>query len=147
MAALRARLGGEATVNDFLAAYKRYAQFEGRSDRKEFWYFVLFYVIVSAILSVIDSMLFGHTTTVTDSGFSMTSNFTPLSGIFGLASLIPGIAVSVRRLHDINKSGWFYLFWFIPLIGWIFLLIWYCKKGDPVANTHGEPPVGSQLPA
>jgi len=132
-------------MNDFLVAYRRYAQFEGRSDRKEFWYYVLFYVIVSAILSVIDNVLFGGRT-FEASGTNWSAHADgPLTSIFGLASLIPSISVSVRRLHDIAKSGWWVLLWFIPLVGWIFLLIWYCKKGDPVANAYGEPPVGSQL--
>jgi uncharacterized membrane protein YhaH (DUF805 family) len=137
-------------VNDFVVAYRRYAEFEGRSDRKEFWYYVLFYVIVSAILSVLDQTFFGGSMFYRDgligNGYGNWSVDTdgPLVSIFSLASLIPTISVSVRRLHDINKSGWFFLFWFIPIVGWIFLLIWYCLKGEPVSNRFGEPPVGSQ---
>jgi uncharacterized membrane protein YhaH (DUF805 family) len=136
-------------MNDFVVAYRRYAEFEGRSDRKEFWYFVLFYLIVSAILSVIDNMVFDTWAVYPDFGYyygvRWGNDEGPLTAIFRLASLIPVISVSVRRLHDINKSGWFFLFWFIPIVGWIFLLIWYCRKGDPISNRFGEPPVGSQL--
>lgn len=134
-------------MKDFLKAYTRYAQFEGRSDRKEFWYYVLFYLIAGAVLSVLDSLFFGHTTTVTGEDFYMQSrmSFQPLSAIFGLVSLIPSISVSVRRLHDTGKSGWLYLLWLVPIIGWILLLIWYCEKGDANANAHGEPPEGSRL--
>ncbi|CAN5228616.1 DUF805 domain-containing protein [soil metagenome] len=133
-------------MNDFIKPYRRYAEFTGRSDRKEFWLYVLFYVVVGAILSTIDSMIFGHSV-VSSSGFSMSTTFQPLSAIFGLASLIPSIAVSVRRLHDTGKSGWLYLLWFVPIIGWILLLIWYCEKGDAAANIHGEPPEGSAAAA
>ncbi|MBO4312816.1 MAG: DUF805 domain-containing protein, partial [Desulfovibrio sp.] len=61
-----------------------------------------------------------------------------VAGIVNLVFLLPCIAVSVRRLHDINKSGWFYLFWFIPLVGWIFLIIWFCTPSDPGMNRYGE---------
>jgi uncharacterized membrane protein YhaH (DUF805 family) len=125
-------------MNDFIQPYLKYAQFTGRSDRKEFWYYVLFYLIVSAILSVIDGTIFPSA--IGADGMSID----PLTSIFGLISLIPGIAVSVRRLHDTGRSGWWYLLWFIPLIGWIFLLIWYCQKGHPEQNAYGDAPEGSR---
>jgi len=125
-------------VNDFIQAYRKYAQFTGRSDRKEFWYYVLFYLIVSAILSVVDGTFFGGA--IGRDGTSIT----PLTSVFGLVSLIPGIAVSVRRLHDTGRSGWWYLLWFIPLIGWIVLLIWYCQKGHAEPNGYGDAPEGSR---
>lgn len=131
-------------MNDFIKPYLKYAQFTGRSDRKEFWYFCLFYILVSAILSVIDGVAFGGGVHgVIGQGFDYSSSG-PLATIFGIASFIPGIAVSVRRLHDTNRSGWLYLLWLIPIIGWILLLIWYCQKGQPTANAHGEPPEGSR---
>jgi uncharacterized membrane protein YhaH (DUF805 family) len=130
-------------MKDFLKAYTRYAQFGGRSDRKEFWYYVLFYVIVSAILSMLDVMLFGGAYHYTADGWDVSYDRGILSGIFWLVSIVPWIAVQVRRLHDTNKSGWLVLLWWIPIIGWILLLIWYCQKGDPAPNAHGEPPEGS----
>jgi uncharacterized membrane protein YhaH (DUF805 family) len=151
-------------VEEFIKPYRRYAQFEGRSDRKEFWYYVLFYLIVGAILSVVDQTLFGGRMidfggndwgqSHWDGDWSWTWGWGwgwgvdhkgPLGSIFSLISLIPSISVSVRRLHDINKSGWYFLFWLIPFVGWIFLLVWYSRRGDPVSNAYGEPPVGSQL--
>lgn len=151
-------------MKDFLKAYTRYAQFEGRSDRKEFWYYVIFYLVVSGILSIIDETVFGGRTLgwsghywgndawdwTWHSGWVGGWNWSihddgPLTSIFSLISLIPSISVSVRRLHDTNRSGWHFLFWLLPIVGWIFLLIWYSQKGDPVSNAYGEPPVGSQL--
>ncbi|QTC90171.1 DUF805 domain-containing protein [Brevundimonas goettingensis] len=151
-------------MKDFLKAYSRYAQFEGRSDRKEFWYYVIFYLVVSGILGVVDETLFGGRmidlsghywghdawTWSWNSGWGSGWNWSlhddgPLTSIFSLISLIPSISVSVRRLHDTNRSGWYFLFWLLPIVGWIFLLIWYSQRGDPVSNAYGEPPVGSQL--
>jgi uncharacterized membrane protein YhaH (DUF805 family) len=132
-------------MKDFVKAFTRYAEFTGRSDRKEFWYYVLFVVIVGCILSVLDAMLFGHTTTIQSENYYATWSFKPLSGLFSLICFIPNISVSVRRLHDTGKSGWLYLLWFVPIIGWILLLIWYCEKGDAASNAHGNPPEGSRL--
>ena len=81
----------------FVEALKKYVVFSGRSRRKEYWYFVLFVVIVSIVLSLIDSL---SGTYHSGSGTGL------LSGIFSLAILIPSIAVSVRRLHDIDRTGW-----------------------------------------
>ena len=127
-------------MNDFILAYKKYAQFQGRSGRKEFWYFVLFYIIVSAILSVIDGLVFGGAGGAMSSGGFTAQSYSPLSSVFGLASLIPGIAVSVRRLHDTGRSGFWYFLWLLPIIGWIILLIWYCQKSQPDTNAYGAPP-------
>ena len=133
-------------MKDFLKAYTRYAEFEGRSDRKEFWYYVLFYVLVSAILQVIDATIFGgQHTFASGGGWNGAYEFQPLTSIFGLASLIPSISVSVRRLHDTGRSGWWVLLWLLPIVGWIILLIWYCQRGKPESNAYGEPPEGSQL--
>jgi uncharacterized membrane protein YhaH (DUF805 family) len=125
-------------MENFIIPYKRFADFGGRSDRKEFWYYVLFYVIVSAILSVIDSTFFAGA--IGSDGTSID----PLTTIFGLLSLIPNISVSVRRLHDTGRSGWLFLLWFIPLVGWLLLLIWYCQKGNPEPNPYGEAPEGTR---
>jgi uncharacterized membrane protein YhaH (DUF805 family) len=91
---------------------RRYAQFSGRSRRKEYWMFVLFTIIVSAVASIIDYALgFGRLET-TRSAAGMTAAFRnngPVSAILGLALLLPSIAVSVRRLHDIDRTGWWVL--------------------------------------
>lgn len=131
-------------MNDFIKPYFKYAQFTGRADRKEFWYFVLFYLIVSAVLTVLDGMLFGGGQVASGAGMLGYSTSGPLAAIFGIGSLIPSLAVAVRRLHDTGKSGWFLLLWLIPVIGWIILIVFYAQKGQPEANAHGEPPEGSR---
>ncbi len=129
----------QALMNDFIIPYRRYVDFEGRSSRKEFWYFVLFYLIVSAVLTILDRTFFSSALGTDGSVID------PLTSIFGIVSLIPNISVSVRRLHDTGRSGWWVLLWLIPLVGWIPLLIWYCQKGHPVANAFGEAPEGSRV--
>lgn len=124
-------------MEDFLEALKKYAQFTGRSDRKEFWYFVLLNLGLQIVASILDGIAFGGAT----SGAGMA--LSPISSLVSLALLIPGLAVSFRRLHDVNKTAWWLLIGLIPLIGWIILIVWYAKKGDPAENQYGPAPDGS----
>jgi uncharacterized membrane protein YhaH (DUF805 family) len=114
----------------YLLALKKYAVFSGRSRRKEYWFFVLFSIIISIVLGVIDAMI--GTQTATGVGI--------LSAIYMLALLIPSIALSVRRLHDINRTGWWVLIGFIPLIGTIVLIIFALLPGTPGNNDYGADP-------
>lgn len=115
----------------YLEALKKYAVFSGRSRRKEYWYFVLFNIIVAIVLSLID-MLLGT--------FSSASNIGLLSGIYSLAVLIPTIALTVRRLHDIDRSGWWILINLVPFIGSIVILIFALLEGTPGDNRFGPSP-------
>lgn len=132
---------------DFMTAVKtcfsKYVTFSGRAQRSEFWWFVLFVFAVSMALSIVDSVLFG-TTTVTDNGFSSSTDTPILSGIFSLAILLPYISVTVRRLHDIDKSGWWYWLFLVPLIGFIILLIWFIRVGTTGSNSYGSDPLGGE---
>lgn len=114
---------------DFTTAVKtcfsKFATFEGRARRSEYWFFTLFTVLVSTVLSIIDA--------VTGIGV--------LSLLFTLAVLIPGIAVAVRRLHDTDRSGWWYLLILIPIVGFIVLIIWFCSRGTGDANRFGADPL------
>jgi uncharacterized membrane protein YhaH (DUF805 family) len=105
---------------------KRYADFAGRSIRSEYWYWVLFSLIASIILSIIDSIVFDR------------SSNGPFEIIFSLATLIPSIAVGIRRLHDIDKSGWWVLI-SLTIVGIIPLIYWYCQPGTPGKNNFGAP--------
>ena len=115
----------------YLEALKKYAVFSGRARRTEFWYFVLFNIIVTIVLSVIDRLI---------GTFSGASNLGILSGIYSLAVLIPTLAVAVRRLHDIDRTGWWILIGLIPLIGTIVLLVFYLTPGTPGSNRYGPDP-------
>ncbi|RPE66280.1 uncharacterized membrane protein YhaH (DUF805 family) [Pacificibacter maritimus] len=98
--------------------FQKYATFTGRARRSEFWWFVLAITIASVLISAI-------------------SDFASI--IFSLATIVPSIAVAARRLHDIDKSGWWQLIGFIPVVGWIIVIIWYAKEGSTVANRFGAP--------
>jgi uncharacterized membrane protein YhaH (DUF805 family) len=115
----------------YLQALKKYAVFSGRSRRMEYWYFVLFNIIVSIVLGAIDGLL-------GTLGSGMGAGL--LSGIYGLAILIPSLAVTVRRLHDIDRTGWWILIALVPLIGTIVLLVFALLEGTPGTNRHGPNP-------
>ena len=115
-----------------LLPLKRYAEFSGRSRRKEYWMFVLFNILVGIVASIIDTAIFSYS--FGDNG--------PINILVSLALLIPGIAVGVRRLHDLGKSGWWYLLIFAVIIGWIVLLIWFCTDGEKGSNQYGDDPKG-----
>ena len=110
--------------------YKKFADFSGRASRKEYWSFVGFFIFLSAILGFID----GFT-----GNFDEASGFGLISGIFILGSFLPSISVGVRRLHDINKSGWFQLIFIIPLVGLIVWLMWTCADAVNAKNRFGKP--------
>ena len=118
-------------MNWYIEALKKYAVFGGRARRKEYWYFTLFNIIVSIILGVVDG--------VTGS-FSPEAGVGLLGGIYSLAVLIPAIAVSIRRLHDTDRSGWWLLISFIPLIGAIVLLVFMVQDSKPDQNQFGPSP-------
>lgn len=104
-----------------------YANFQGRARRQEYWMYALINLIIVVILSIIDTLIF-------NSG----NNF--ISGIYSLAVLIPGIAVSVRRLHDTDRSGWWLLLSLIPIVGIIVLLVFMASEGDRANNRFGTNP-------
>jgi uncharacterized membrane protein YhaH (DUF805 family) len=118
----------------YLEALKKYAVFGGRSRRTEYWYFVLFNLIVSIVLGWIDALL-GTGGSYAGAGV--------LSGIYGLAVLIPTLAVTVRRLHDIDRSGWWILIGLVPLVGAIVLLVFALLDGTPGTNQYGPNPKGA----
>ncbi len=112
-------------MNWYLEVLKKYVTFSGRARRTEYWMFVLFSVIASIILQVLDGVL----------------GLTPmLAGIYSLAVLLPSLAVAIRRLHDTNRSGWWLLLAFIPLIGIIALIVFFCLEGEKNDNRFGLDP-------
>lgn len=120
--------------------FSKYVTFSGRAVRSEFWWFVLFIFAGNFILGIVDSVLFG-TTVITDTGFEASTNTPVLSGLFGLATLLPGISVAVRRLHDIDRSGWWYWIILIPLVGFILLIVWFATGGTRGPNRYGADPM------
>jgi uncharacterized membrane protein YhaH (DUF805 family) len=118
-------------MNWYLSVLKKYAVFSGRARRKEYWYFLLFNIIISIVLSVIDRAT---------GSFRPEAGIGLLGGIYALAVVAPGIAVSVRRLHDTGRTGWWLLLGFIPLIGAIVLLVFMIQDSKPEHNQYGANP-------
>lgn len=115
------------SFNDIIAIVKsvilkNYCNFEGRANRPEFWWFFLFNFIVGAILGCLGK-----------AGVW-------LSSAWSIAILLPQLGLGVRRLHDINKSGWYLLFGLIPIVGWILLIYWWAQPGDTTENQYGPVP-------
>lgn len=138
-------------MNWMILPLRRYAQFNGRARRKEYWMFALFVVIASIAIGIVEAIL-GIGTTTTTSGvpadtygvaYSADHGFGWLGGIFVLAVLVPSIAVGVRRLHDIDRSGWWLLIGLIPLIGGIVLFVFNVTSGTRGPNRFGPDPVES----
>lgn len=115
----------------YFAVLRKYAVFSGRARRKEYWYFVLFNIIICLVLAVIDGVT---GTLYVQEGIGL------LGGIYTLAILIPGLAVSVRRLHDTDRSGWWLLIAFVPLIGAVVLLVFVVQDGTLGENYYGSNP-------
>lgn len=111
--------------------FHKYATFKGRARRSEYWWFYLFFVIVGTVAIGSDSAL----------GIKFQgAYYGPIYIIAMLALFLPNLAVSVRRFHDIGKSGWNYLFTLIPLIGDIILIVWFCHDSDKSENEYGVSP-------
>jgi uncharacterized membrane protein YhaH (DUF805 family) len=105
----------------------KYATFKGRAARAEFWFWQLFLVLGGVAAELLDYVLGYH------GG--------PVASIFWLATLLPTLAVASRRLHDIDRSAWWLLLYFVPLIGWIVLIVRWCTKGTKGYNSYGGNPM------
>lgn len=121
----------------YIEVLKKYAVFGGRACRAEYWYFFLFNVIIGFVLGFIDGLT---------GSFSPEIGIGLFSGLYSLAVLIPGIAVSFRRLHDTGRSGWYLLLVLIPFVGPIVVLVFMATASEPVENKYG-PVVVSAKPA
>ncbi|MFI9310826.1 DUF805 domain-containing protein [Streptomyces triculaminicus] len=110
----------------YVDVLKKYATFSGRAGRPEFWMFTLISFVISIVLAVIDSAL----------------GTAPVIGlVYSLAVLLPGLAVGMRRLHDIDRSGWWLLLALIPILGSIVLLVFFALPGTPGENSYGPKPL------
>ena len=112
-------------MNWYLEVLKKYTVFSGRARRKEYWMFFLINLIIALVLGFIEGLAGGP-------GI--------IGSLYSLAVLIPGIAVSVRRLHDTDRSGWWLLIAFVPLIGFIVLLLFMVQEGQTRENEYGSDP-------
>jgi uncharacterized membrane protein YhaH (DUF805 family) len=120
------------------SGYANYVNFSGRSQRSAYWWWMLFQIVVALVIALLEG----------GGSFSRgagSMEFAVVGGLFStiwsLANIVPGIAVSVRRLHDLDKSGWWLLIGLIPLVGAIILLVWFCSRGTGGANRFGAGPL------
>lgn len=107
-------------VQAIQSAFNKYCDFNGRASRSEYWWWALFTFLVGCVCGAIGNQW--------------------LTGIVNLALLLPGLGLCVRRLHDISKSGWWVFLAFIPLVGAIILIVWFCKPSDDFDNQYGPVP-------
>lgn len=115
---------GEAIASGF----RNYVGFDGRAPRSEYWFWVLFVILVSIATGIIDAILFG------------TGGVSPTNALASLALFLPGLAVGIRRLHDIDRTGWWMLL-VITVIGALVLLVFACQRGTPGPNRFGPDPL------
>jgi uncharacterized membrane protein YhaH (DUF805 family) len=113
-------------MNWYLAVLKKYAVFNGRARRKEYWMFFLFNLIIGFILGFVEGLV--------HKGFGI------LGAVYSLLVFLPGLGVAIRRLHDTGRSGWWLLLGLIPLLGMIVLLIFMLIGSDPAENNYGPNP-------
>jgi uncharacterized membrane protein YhaH (DUF805 family) len=123
-----------AGVQWYLEVLKKYTVFDGRAHRTEFWMFVLVNLIISILLGLLDNII------GTGTGVGL------LQGLYGLAVIIPSLAVGARRLHDTNRSGWWQLLLLIPLVGVIVLIVFWAQEGEKATNQHGPDPWAGPQP-
>jgi len=107
---------------------QKYVTFSGRARRSEFWWWVLAYLAASTVAVIFDAAAFGHRNAL-------------FSGLLSLVAFLPSLAVAARRLHDIDKSGWWQLLWLIPLIGPLILIFWWTRPGETGPNRFGLDPI------
>lgn len=119
-------------MNWYLKVLRQYVDFKGRARRKEYWTFVLFNILFGIGCAILDGGL----------GLSFDENlyYGPIYGLYSLVMFLPSLAVGVRRLHDIGKSGWMLLIVLIPIIGVIWLLVLLVTDSQPGENAYGPNP-------
>ncbi len=114
-------------LQPYINMWTNYATFSGRTRRRDFWMAYLVNIIISFILGILASIA---------------SFFNILIGLYGLAIIVPSLALCWRRLHDIGKSGGWYFIALVPAVGWIILLVFLCQDSQPGANAYGPNPKG-----
>lgn len=119
--------------------FRKYADFSGRARRAEYWYFYLAYQLFTLAVSVV---FVGFS--ISQIGLANIYSF--LVALFALGAFPPALAVQVRRLHDIDKSGWNMLWFIIPFAGFIIMIVWYCRPGTVGDNRFGPDPLAPVVP-
>ena len=111
------------------SGFRNYVNFSGRAQRSAYWYWALYTVVASFIGGIMDGTLFPN------------SDISPIGTLVSLSLLLPSLAVGVRRLHDIDRSGWWLLISFVPFAGFVVLLVFFCQEGNSGPNQYGPNPL------
>ena len=114
-------------VQAITSGFQHYVGFAGRASRSEYWYWVLFTIIGGIVTFILDRAVFPE------------NDLSPLNAVFNLVCFLPSLAIGVRRLHDIGRTGWWLLI-VLTIIGFIVLLVWACQKSDAGPNQYGPDP-------
>ncbi|MBI4275225.1 MAG: DUF805 domain-containing protein [Rhizobiales bacterium] len=109
------------------SGFRNYINFSGRARRSEYWYWVLFVLLLGVVTALLDAVIFGE------------SELSPINLIAGIVTFLPGLAIGFRRLHDIDRTGWWWLIVF-TIIGVFVLIYWACLKGTDGSNRYGPDP-------
>jgi uncharacterized membrane protein YhaH (DUF805 family) len=128
-------------MNWYMEVVKKYAVFSGRARRAEYWWFFLINFVIGIVLSILSSIVMANSNS--NSSFNV---FSCISGLYGLALLLPGLGVVIRRLHDTGKSGWWIFISLIPLVGEIWLLVILATDSQPGDNQYGPNPKTGPAP-
>ena len=124
--------------------FENYANFKGRARRSEFWWFTLFNFLIGMVFNLILYSIVGtDVKAIIQNGGNIPTSYyiiNIISTIYSLAILVPSLAVTVRRLHDVGRSGWFFFLILVPIIGWIILLVWHFTDSQPGTNQWGPNP-------
>ena len=110
----------------YIEVLQKYATFDGRASRREYWLWILIHFIITIVIAVLN--------------LTVAEFFAIVGIVYGLGTIVPHLAVGARRLHDHDKSGWLQLIWLLPLIGWIIVLILMVLPGNQGDNKHGPQP-------
>ncbi len=124
------------------SAYANYVNFSGRAQRSAYWWWALFQFVVGAIIALAEG---GGSMTSGDGAVGVAVVGGLFTMLWTLINLLPGLSLLVRRLHDTDRSGWWALILFVPLIGVIVLLVWLCSKGTSGVNRFGRDPMAGDL--
>jgi uncharacterized membrane protein YhaH (DUF805 family) len=119
-------------MNWYIKVIQNYTNFKGRARRKEYWMFILINILITIALS--------YTDTIVHFNNPFVSGVSALQSVYALAVLMPGIAVFVRRMHNIGKSGFWFFIVFVPIIGWIWLIVLLTTEGKSGRNRYGSDP-------
>lgn len=125
-------------MDEYIGAFKKYATFSGRATRREYWMFTLINLLISIGITIAVGVIMQSS----DNGA-----VSLLSNVYGLATFLPSLALGARRLHDINRSGWWLLISLVPLVGFIVLLIFMVTDSQAGDNKYGPNPKMTQTPS